>query len=83
MITNVNLNPSFSNLAALHGLGGRPRPVGPVAPIGVGGYDPSGGVGLPMQQPQGMPMQQTGMPMQQPQGNVGNLRALMQMLGVR
>lgn len=78
MLPSLNLNPSFANLAALHGLGGGfPHSV---RPIGTPIYQAP--VGAPMTSP--MPGQALGqMPMQAPQGNLANLRALMQLLGQR
>jgi hypothetical protein len=96
MIPNVNFNPSFANLAALHGLGGgMPHPIRVGAPIqsGIppaippssptmwGGQPPTGG--LMTGATPGMPGQMPGMPGPAQQGNLGNLQALMQLLGQR
>lgn len=72
----TNFNPSFANLAALHGLGGNfPHPIRPI--------------GVPMHQPiwnpySALPAQMAVQnPMQVPQGNLTNLNAIMQLLGQR
>lgn len=80
MIPSLNFNPSFANLAALHGLGGgMPHPIRPVAAMP---WPMQGATaGLPMQAGSATataPM--PGMPMQ-PQGNLANLNALMQLFG--
>lgn len=89
MLPGLNFNPSFANLAALHGLGGMPHPIRPVAPISFGPQieAPSqmGAPGCPAMAPQ-----QPQMPMQSPYGvpavqagHLNNLRAILQLLGQR
>ncbi len=92
MLPNVNFNPSFANLAALHGLGGgMPHPGGSVGPISRPIYSPVSNAPMPGPMPNGpmpgqmpgypgMPMQPM-MPGQMPQGNLSNLHVLMQLLG--
>lgn len=89
MLPALNFNPSFANLAALHGLGGMPHPIRPVAPISFG---PQMEVPSQMAAPgyPAMAAQQPQMPMQSPYGppagqagNLNNLRAILQLLGQR
>jgi hypothetical protein len=94
MIPNVNFNPSFANLTALRGLG-MPHPAGPIGappqvPMPTSAL-PQTSFGVPPQAPMqqapiypGMPAQPGGvMPGPMPQGNLGNLQALIQLLGQR
>jgi len=87
MLPGLNFNPSFANLAALHGLGGGfPHPVGgPVRPIGSPIYPgtnpgwgglPGMGGGLPPMAPQN-----PAMPMNTMGNGMYNLQAIAQLLG--
>lgn len=71
MLPSLNFNPSFANLAALHGMGGMPHPIMPGAPPMQGPTPPMPVAPMPGQMPMGAAPTGVPMPVQPHMGGYG------------